>query len=435
MATSIERLVAARRADPADVLAHVDAGADVVVPLAAGEPRVLLEVLDGAAAAGSLQGVRVHQMHAAHDLPYLHGVYGDRLHHVSYFLSAVGRAAHDDGGCSLVPAHFSDLPRLLRRTTRCSLLLARAAPPDRHGYFSLGTNADYSARLLGEVPVFLEVNPHMPRTFGENNVHVSQILGWCETDEPLFEVDPPPITDLDRHIAAFVAERVPDGATLQAGIGAVPNAVLELLTGHRDLGIHTELVSDGLVELVESGAVTGTRKTTRPGKVVTTFAAGSRRTYDWLTDNPIVEMLPVDWVNDPRVIGREPRFVSINATVEVDFLGQCNSETIGGRAWSGSGGQADFARGAMHSLEGQGFVVVHSTTRDERISRIVPRLSPGAAVTTDKNTVDKVVTEFGIAELRGRTIGQRTRALIEIAHPDHRDGLERAAADLGYLRG
>lgn len=236
--------MAAKRAAPEAVLDHVGVGADVIVPLAAGEPRWLLEVLDGAAAEGRLEGVRVHQMHAAFDHPYLHGVYGDRLHHVSYFLSAVGRSAHLSGGTSLVPAHFSDMPRILRRTTRCSLVLARCAPPDRHGYFSLGTNADYTARLLGEAPVFLEVNPNMPRTFGENNVHVSQIVGWCEVDEPLLEVDPPPITDLDRRIAAFVAERVPDGATLQAGIGSVPNALLELLADHHDLGVHTELVSD-----------------------------------------------------------------------------------------------------------------------------------------------------------------------------------------------
>lgn len=215
----------------------------------------------------------------------------------------------------------------------------------------------------------------------------------------------------------------------------MPNALVEMLTDHRNLGIHTELLSDGLVDLIESGAVTGLEKTTRPGKVVTTVCVGTRRTYDFVADNPMVEMLPVDWVNDPRVIGRERVFASINATVEVDFLGQCNSETIGGRYFSGSGGQADFARGAMHSPNGQGFVVLHSTARDRSISRIVPRLSPGAAVTTGKNTVDKVVTEYGVAELRGLTIPERTHALIGIAHPDHRDQLEREAHQLGYLRG
>jgi acyl-CoA hydrolase len=379
--------------------------------------------------------VRVHQMHAAYDYPYLHGCYRDRLTHVSYFLSAATRSAYADGGCQLVPAHFSDMPRLLRRTTACSLVVAQAAPPDRHGFFSLGTNADYVARFLGNVPIFLEVNPNMPRTFGENNVHVSQIVGWCESDYPLLIVPPPRVENIDRRIAGFIAERVPDGATLQAGIGAVPNALLEVLTEHKDLGIHTELLTDGVVDLVESGAATGLRKTTRPGKVVATFAMGTARTYDFVADNPVVEMLPVDWVNDPRVIGREQRFVSINATIEVDFLGQCNSEIINGRYWSGSGGQADFARGAMHSPEGQGFVVLHSTAHDGSVSRIVPQLSAGAAVTTDKNTVDMVVTEYGVAELRGRTIDQRTRALIAIAHPDHRPALERAARELGRMRG
>ena len=427
--------LASKRSDAEAVVGLVPIGADILVPLANGEPRVVVEALDQAAAAGQLDGVRVHQMHAGYDHPYLHGAYGDRLRHISYFLSAIERGAYAEGGCHLVPSHFSDMPRLLRRTTRCSLLIARAAPPDRHGFFSLGTNADYVARFLGEIPVFLEVTPNMPRTFGENNIHVSQIAGWCESDEPLLEIAPAETTELDHRIAELVAERIPDRTTIQVGIGGVPNALLGLLHEHRHLGIHTELLTDGLVDLIESGAATGLSKTTRPGKVVTTFALGSQKTYDYIADNPVVEMLPVDWVNDPRVIGREERFVSINSTLEVDFLGQCNSEVLNGRYWSGSGGQADFARGAMHSAEGQGFVVLHSATRDGSASRIVPRLSPGAAVTTDKNTVDKVVTEYGVAELRGRTIGERTRALIGIAHPDHRDALGSCRPRVGLAAG
>lgn len=431
---SARELILALRGEPDAVVDLISPGADILVPLANGEPRLVIEAIDRAAAESRIDGVRIHQMHALYDHPHLHGAYGDRLRHISYFLSAIERAAYAEGGCYLVPSHFSDMPRLLRRTTKCSLLVARAAPPDRHGFFSLGTNADYVARFLGEIPVFLEVNPNMPRTFGENNVHVSQIVGWCESDEPLLEIAPAPISDLDRRIADLVAERVPDRATIQVGIGGVPNALLPLLADHHDLGIHTELLTDGLVDLIESGAATGLSKVTRPGKVVTTFALGTQRTYDYLADNPVVEMLPVDWVNDPRVIGREQRFVSINATLEVDFLGQCNSEIINGSYWSGSGGQADFARGAMYSPDGQGFVVLHSTARDGSVSRIVPRLSAGAAVTTGKNTVDKVVTEYGVAELRGHTIGERTNALIGIAHPDHREDLTRAAHDLGYLR-
>ena len=415
-----------------DVLAHVPPGADIVVPLANFEPRSLITTLDDHA--DQLRDVRVHQMHALYDHPYLHGAHRGHLDHVSYFLSPITRKAYETGGCDLVPAHFSEVPRLLRRTTKCSLVLAAATPPDKHGYFSLGTNADYVARLIGRVPFFLEVNPNMPRTYGENNLHVSQVVGWVEADYPLVELPSAEPSDKDRTIAGLVAERIPDGATIQAGIGAIPNAILASLRDHRDLGLHTELLSDGAMRLFEAGVVTGTRKVTRPRKLVTTFAMGTRAVYDFLDENGAVELLPVDWVNDPRIIGREHDFASINATVEVDFLGQCNSEVIGGRYWSGSGGQADFARGAMYAERGQGFIVLHAATSDESVSRIVPQLCPGAVVTTLKNTVDKVVTEYGVAELRGRSIAHRARALIDIAHPKFRDELERAARERGFLR-
>ena len=392
---------------------------------------MLVDALD--AHALELTGVRVHQMHALHDHPYIHGAYGDHLRHVSYFLSSVTRPAFANGECDLVPADFSEMPLMLRRETKRPLVVAAASPPDRHGYVSLGTNADYTARFIRQVPFFIEVNPNMPRTFGENSLHISEVVGWTEVDYPLIEVEPPPVTERDRQIAAFVAERIPDGATIQAGIGAIPNAILGMLHHHRDLGLHTELVSDGVMDLFEAGALSGTRKVTRPGKLVATFALGTRRLYDFLHDNSAVEFLPVDWVNDPRVIGREKAFVSINATIEVDLVGQCNSEVIVGRYYSGSGGQTDFARGAMFSENGMGFVVLHSATGDESVSRIVSRLCPGAPVTTMKNTVDHVVTEYGIAELRGRSFAQRAEALIRIAHPKFRDQLHQDARALGYL--
>lgn len=414
------------------VLEHIGPGADVIVPLANGEPTTLVATLD--AHASELDGVRVHQMHALHDHPYLHGVHGAHLRHVSYFLSAVTRAAFAEGGCDLVPAHFSEMPLLLRCETKHSIVLTAASPPDSHGYVSLGTNADYVARFIGEVPFFLDVNRQMPRTFGENSLHLSQVAGWTEVDAPLVEVPPPATSERDARIAELVAARIPNGATIQAGIGAIPNTILGLLRDHRHLGLHTELLSDGVMDLFESGALTGVKKVTRPGKLVATFALGTRRLYDFLDDNGAIELLPVDGVNDSRVIGRERCFVSINATVEVDLLGQCNSEMIGGRYWSGSGGQTDFARGAMYSEGGLGFVVLHSTNRDDSISRIVSRLCPGAPVTTMKNTVDHVVTEYGVAELRGRSISERARALIAIAHPRFRESLERDARELGWLR-
>jgi acyl-CoA hydrolase len=273
----------------------------------------------------------------------------------------------------------------------------------------------------------------MPRTFGRNQIHVSQTVGWTEADYPLFVLPPAEPTEIDRQIAAFIAERIPDGATIQAGIGSVPNAVFELLRDHRDLGIHTELLSDGVIDLVHRGVVTGTRKVRRPTKVVGTFALGSQHLYEFLHENTAVELLPVDWVNNARIIGMEPMFVSINATLEVDLLGQAASETLNGQYYSGSGGQADFARGAMYSEHGQGFIVLHSATHDESVSRIAPQLPAGSVVTTLKNTVDNVVTEYGVAELRGRPIRERARALISIAHPKFRDELSASARALGYL--
>ena len=230
-----------------------------------------------------------------------------------------------------------------------------------------------------------------------------------------------------------MAERIPDGATLQAGIGAVPDCVLGLLGDHKELGVHTELLGDGMIDLVEGGVITGTEKATHRNKIVTTTALGSARLYEFVADNPGVEFWPVEYTNDPTVIAREPHFTAINATVEVDFLGQCASEGLGSDYWSSSGGQPDFARGAVTSEHGQAFIVVHSTTANDTVSRIVPQLHPGAAVTTFKNIVDKVVTEYGVAELRGSSVRERTRRLIAIAHPDHRDELTAKAGELGYL--
>ncbi|HKY14854.1 MAG TPA: acetyl-CoA hydrolase/transferase C-terminal domain-containing protein, partial [Microthrixaceae bacterium] len=251
--------------------------------------------------------------------------------------------------------------------------------------------------------------------------------GWTEVDRPLVEVAPATAGRIEEQIAAFVAERIQDRSTIQVGIGAIPNAILAHLHDHRDLGVHTELFSDGLVDLVEAGAVTGAHRAVSTGRSTTTFALGTRRTYEFIHENPAVELMPVEIVNDPREIGREPRFVSINATLEVDLFGQCASETLGGRYWSGSGGQADFARGAMYSPGGQGFVVLPSTAKGGTVSRIVAQLGAGQVVTTLKNTVDHVVTEHGVAKLRGRSLRERALALISVAHPDHRDRLRHDA--------
>lgn len=416
--------------EPASVLDHIRAGTDLIVPLANGEPQTLMEAID--AAAPDLTDVRVHQMHALYDRPYLHGVYGSRLRHVSYFLSSVTRPRYWEGNVDLVPAHFSEVPTLLRRSAERPLVVAACSLPDRHGYFSLGTNADYVSGLIGRVPFFLEATPAMPRTRGANVLHHSQVVGWCRTDRPLIEVGRTEPGATEAAIASRVAERIPDGATIQVGIGRIGNAIVDALKDHRSLGIHTELINDAMADLVEQGVVTGVNKEVRRNRVVTTFCLGTRRLYDWLDENASVELLPVDYVNDPRIIARMANFNSVNSTTEVDLLGQCASETVAGKYWSGSGGQADFARGAMYSEGGQAFIVTPSVTRSGQ-SRIVAQLAPGSVVTTIKNTVDHVVTEHGVAELRGRSLRSRARALIDIAAPEHRDELTRAAKEHGLI--
>ncbi|TVR27124.1 MAG: acetyl-CoA hydrolase/transferase family protein [Ilumatobacter sp.] len=415
-----------------DVLAHIAPGTQIVVPLANGEPTAVLDVIDAAAAAGEIEGVRVHQMHAIHERPYLAGAYDDRLRHVSYFLSHVTRPHFNSGNLDLVPAHFSEVYRIMRGRMDDPLVVAAASPPDQHGYFSLGVSSDYTSSFIGRARFFLEATETMPRTFGRNQLHVSQVVGWCRTDRPLVMIPPREPNELDRTIAGHVVERIPNRATIQTGIGAIPNAIMAALHDHHDLGIHTELLSDGVVDLVEAGVVNGIGKVLNRTKTVGTFALGTERLHRFLHENTAVELWPVRYVNDPSIIGRERNFVSINATLSVDFLGQCASETIGGSYYSSAGGQNDFARGAMNSEGGQGFVVLHSLTGHGH-SRIVPRLASGDAVTTPKNTVDKVVTEWGVAELRGRSIRERTKALIAVAHPDQREQLISAAKSMAYL--
>jgi acyl-CoA hydrolase len=419
-----------KRRQAADVIPHIKVGGDVIVGAYNGEPKTVVDAIE--AGADFVEEVRLHQMLPVRPRDHFEGkVKG--LRHVSWFLSPHDKAAFHAGTCDLVPNNFSEVPALMRRTLVDPLVIVAVSPPDAHGWFSLGTNSEYSAAMIGELPFFVEVNQGMPRTYGENQIHVSQILGWCEADYPLVEMPPREGREQDRKIAELVAERIPDGATIQAGIGAIPDLVLGLLGDHRELGVHTELFGTGFVDLVEAGVITGSRKRTHRNKAITTSCSGTARLYDFVTENPGVEFWPVDQTNDPKLVAEEPHFNAINATIEVDFLGQCASESLGSDYWSSSGGQPDFARGAVLSEGGQAFIVLHSTTGDGKTSRIVPHLRPGAAVTTYKNIVDHVVTEFGVAELRGSSIAERTRKLIDIAHPDFRDELHREARECGYL--
>ncbi len=405
-------------------------GTDVVVPIANGEPRAFLDEVDRRR--HDLVDVRVHQMSPMRPREF-HGADRGGVQYVSYFLSEHLRAPFAEGHIELVPNDFHAVPQILRDTCHHPLLVVATSPPDRHGYVSMGLSADYAAALLHEVPVVAEVNPAVPRVRGLHNFHLRDTVGWFEASTPMVEKAPPTVTYEDRAIAGHVAALVPDGATLQMGIGAVPGLVAEMLHHHTDLGIHTELLSDSIMALVESGAVTGRRKARERGRVATTFAMGSADLYGWIDDNPAVFLLPVDICNNPQVVAEFTNFCAINATMQVDLLGQCASESIGHHYVSSTGGQADFVRGAALAPGGRSFIVTHSTALGGSVSRIVSSLSPGAVVTAHKNVADRVVTEFGVAELKGRSLRQRAEALIEVAHPDFQEQLVAEAKEHGLL--
>jgi len=409
----------------------IEKDADIILPLTNGEPHKLLDILEGNA--NALTNVKIHQLLALNPRKYMEGAFPGKLRHISYFLSGATRKMFQQGMVDLVPNHFHEMPKILRHSTNLSMIMAVASPMDEFGYFSLGTQADIVSEFIGTVPFILEVNNHMPRTFGENQIHITQIAGYVENNRPLYEDISPPIGEKDMKIAAYVTENIHNGDTLQIGIGSIPNAVVSLLRDHRQLGIHTEMFVDGIVDLVEAGAIDGTQKFTNKGKIIATFAHGSKKLYNFLHNNPSVEFLPVSIVNDPREIAKEERIVSINATTEVDLFGQCASETVAGKYYSSTGGQADFARGVRFAKYGKGFVCMTSTAKNDEISRIKLNLTQGSIVSTSKNDVDNIVTEYGVARMFGQPISERARQLISIAHPKFREELTFEAKKMGLI--
>ncbi len=355
------------------------------------------------------------------------------------FISDNVRRAVQEGRADFTPCFLSEIPGLFRSgRLPLDVALIQVSPPDEHGFCSFGVEvgitkpAAHAARV-----VIAEVNEHMPRTLGDSFIHISRLTAVVPVSYPLPEIHMAERSEVARRIAEHIAAMIPDGATLQTGIGAIPDAVLQALTNHKDLGIHTELFSDGIIDLVEKGVITGERKTLHPGKIVAGFMLGTRRLYEFVHDNPIIELHPTDYVNDPFIIAQNERMVAINSAIEVDLTGQVCADSIGHLFYSGVGGQLDFIYGASRSRGGLPIIALPSTTRLKDgtvVSRIVPMLKPGAGVTTTRNHVRFVVTEWGVADLYGKTIRQRARALIQIAHPDFREELERKAYELRYLR-
>jgi acyl-CoA hydrolase len=412
------------------LLDRVTPGTDVIVPMGNGEPVRFLDALEGRAE--RLESVRINQMHPFRTREHHSGRFGHRLRHVSYFLSPTLRAPFAEGHVDLVPNDFHAVPQLMLERAAAPLVVVTTTPPDDRGMVSMGTTADYAAALLDRAPVIVEVNARMPRTRGDHTFPLGDADGWFEADSDLMEIVGPEPTDADRAIAEFVAERIPNGASIQTGVGAVPGLVAKLLADHRDLSVHTELIGDAIMELVDAGAING-RYSTDGTAISTTTSFGTAAFHEWLDGNELVAFRPVDRTNNPRVIASEPNVCAINATMQIDLVGQCASESLGHHYVSSTGGQADFLRGAQLSEGGQSFIVTHSTALGGEVSRIVNELSPGAIVTAHKNLVDKIVTEHGVAELRGRTLGERAAAIIAVAAPQFRDQLTAAARGMGYL--
>jgi acyl-CoA hydrolase len=351
------------------------------------------------------------------------------FHLNTMFVSASVREAVNAGRADFIPVFLSEIPELFnRKILPLDGAIVQVSPPDANGYCSLGPSVDVARSAVNNARyVIAQINPQVPRTHGDGFMHVSQFSSMCYADEPLHEASfSSSIGPEERQIGRFVAEMIEDGSTLQMGIGAIPDAVLKQLGNHKDLGIHTEMFSDGLLDLYDCGVITNKYKKVHPNKTVTGFALGSRRLYDFIDDNPAVVFLDIDYVNEPSVIRRNPKVVAINSAIEVDLTGQVCADSIGTYQYSGIGGQMDFMRGAALSDGGKPILALTSRTK-KGASRIVPVLKPGAGVVTTRGHVHYIVTEYGVAEMFGRNLRQRARDLINIAHPDDREALDRAA--------
>lgn len=353
------------------------------------------------------------------------------------FMSAHDREAIKRMGepncMKFVPATFHQVGRMLTEHISPDCFMVTVSKMDKHGYFSLGTNADYGASVIRKAKkIIVEVNEHMPRTFGECTVHISEVDYLIENNQPLDESHAQLASDTDLKIATQIAGYIQDGDTLQMGIGGVPNAVLSLLSEHNDLGLHSELFSPAIAKLIQQGVITGKKKSWMQHKHVFTLAIGNRAMYDFMDDNPSVVGYPASWVNNPNIIRKNKNMVSVNAAIEVDLAGQINAEQLNGQTFSGTGGQLDFVRGAYASENGRSFVALHSTAKGGAISRIVPRLK-GSAVTDTRMDTHFVVTEYGSVNLKGKSLPERSRALIQLAHPLFRDELKQQALELGWM--
>jgi acyl-CoA hydrolase len=389
-------------------------------------PQLLIDAMVNRS--DDLNDVRIVHIHHEGEAPYVKPEYEGIFNLESFFVGSNVRSATQDGLADYIPVFLSEIPRLLRKhIVNIDVALVNVSPPDKHGYVSLGSSIDITlAAVQSAKHVIAQVNSFVPRTFGDGCLHVSNFDTFVEHHSPIIEVPMPKPTIVEQQIGNYVATLVEDGATLQMGIGGVPNAVLSKLGTHKNLGIHTEMFSDGIIPLVEKGVITNSEKRIIPGHIVGTFVMGSKKIYDFIDDHPRVAMMDCSFINDVRIIRRNPKATAINSAIEIDLTGQVCADSIGTKHFSGVGGQMDFIRGASYSEGGKPIIAMASQT-SKGLSKIVPTLAPGAGVVSTRAHVHYVVTEYGIAYLHGQSMKERARRLIHIAHPDHREHLEKAA--------
>ena len=401
----------------------------VYIQAAAAAPQALIKAMT--ARHEELRNVEVCQLHTEGEAPYANPKLHASFHVNSFFIGKNVRHTLKAGNGSYTPVFLSELPLLFKRNIiDLDVALIHVSIPDKHGYCSLGVSVEASLAAIDNAKhVIAQVNRNMPRTHGAGIIHVSEIDLFVESNDdlPIHEMSEP--TDLESKIGNYVAGLIEDRSTLQMGIGSIPNAVLSRLTNHKDLGLHTEMFSDGVIDLILNDVINGNYKGVNRGRALTTFLMGSKRLYDYVDDNPFVEMRASNYTNDVSIIKQNPKMVAINSAIEVDVTGQVCADSIGAHMYSGVGGQMDFIRGASLSEGGKAIIALPSTTKSG-ISRIVSSLKPGAGVVTTRSHVHYIVTEYGIANLYGKTIKERVKALVNIAHPDHREAIDKQYFDL-----
>ena len=433
--TDYKQLYASKLTTAEKVAEQVESGWVLGMDAGPSNTDAIMSALAQRAQKDALHDVKVHTMLDVYPLAfYEDNSLAGKVTGYSWFSSVGARNAINGGWADFIPAYYRDIPKYIRSDYVYDAFCIAVSPMDKHGYFSFGNVNSYAIAMMEKAKrIFIEVNDCQPRAVCGAQIHVSQVDAIVENTHALPVLPPTKLDEVSIAIGNLIAEQIPDGACIQLGIGAIPDATGMALKTKHDLGIHTEMFTDSMVELIECGAVNNSKKQIHRYQSVTTFAYGSQRIYDYIDDNPAIALLPVDYVNDPAVICQNDNMISINAALEVDLWGQVCAESVGTKHMSGSGGQIDYVRGACQSKGGKSFIAFSSTAKGGTISKVKSILTPGAVVTTSKNDVDYVVTEYGIAHLRGRSLGERAKQLIAIAHPDFRDELSFEAKKRGIL--